>query len=95
MKLAVLLLEGCMESAVTGVEDLLGLANFVMRTLGRETRFHFRKLSLDGKAVRTSRGTRFSVDAGLESATNTFDAIVVPGHLSQAMPTAFGDKRRN
>lgn len=91
MKLAVLLLEGCMESAVTGVEDLLGLANFVMRRLGRETRFHLKKLSLDGKAVRTSRGTRFSVDGGLEGASN-FDAVVVPGHLSQAMPTRFKDK---
>ena len=85
MKLAVLLLEGCMESAVIGVADLLGLANFVMRRLGKETRFEFETLSLDGKPVRTSRGLRFTVDAGLGK-TKLYDAIIVPGHLSGAEP---------
>jgi len=85
MKLAVLLLEGCMESAVIGVADLLGLANFVMQRLGRETRFQFETLSLDGKPVRTSRGLRFTVDAGLSKA-KPYDAIIVPGHLSSAGP---------
>ncbi len=85
MKLAVLLLEGCMESAVIGVADLLGLANFVMRRLGKETRFQFETLSPDGKPVRTSRGTHFTVDAGL-SGTKSYDAIIVPGHLSGTEP---------
>jgi transcriptional regulator GlxA family with amidase domain len=85
MKLAVLLQEGCMESAVIGVADLLGLANFVMRRLGKETRFEFETLSLDGKPVRTSRGLRFTVDAGLGK-TKLYDAIIVPGHLSGAEP---------
>src|SRR5215475_13043296 len=59
MRIAVLLLEGCMESSVIGISDLLGLANFVMRQLGKETRFQFATLSADGKPVRTSRGLRF------------------------------------
>jgi transcriptional regulator GlxA family with amidase domain len=85
MKLAVLLLEGCMESAVIGVADLLGLANFVMRRLGKETRFQLETLSLDGRPVLTSRGLRFSVDAGLGTA-KLYDAIIVPGHLSGIQP---------
>src|SRR5215468_5155306 len=85
MKLAVLLLEGCMESAVIGVADLLGLANFVMRRLDKETRFRIETLSLDGRPVRTSRGLRFTVDAGLGK-TKLYDAIIVPGHLSGAEP---------
>ena len=81
MRLAILLLEGCMESAVIGVADLLGLANFVMRRLGKEARFRVETVSLDGKPVRTSRGLRFPVDAGLNRSAS-FDAIIVPGHLS-------------
>ncbi|MBI5321995.1 helix-turn-helix domain-containing protein [Bradyrhizobium sp.] len=85
MKLAVLLLEGSMESAVIGMADLLGLANFVMRRLGKETRFQLHTLSLDGKPVRTSRGLRFPVDAGLSN-SSPYDAIIVPGRLSGAEP---------
>lgn len=85
MRLAVLLLEGCMESSVIGIADLLGLANFVMRRLGNETRFQLETLSVDGKPVLTSRGLRFKVDTGLGRA-RPHDAIIVPGHLSGAVP---------
>ena len=83
MRLAVLMLEGCMESSVIGIADLLGLANFVMQRLGKETRFQMQTLSLDGKPVRTSRGQRLPVDDGL-ARSPTYDAVRVPGRLSGA-----------
>ena len=87
MKFAILLLDGCMESAVIGVGDLLGLANYIMRRLGKEARFQLQTLSLDGKPVRTSRGLRFPVDAAAGKSA-ACDAIIIPGLLSVITPNA-------
>jgi transcriptional regulator GlxA family with amidase domain len=92
MKLAILLLEGCMESVVIGVADLLKLANFVMRRLDKEAQFLVETVSLDGKPVRTSRGHRFPVDVGL-SRSASFDAIIVPGHFSGTEPARHDGKQ--
>lgn len=80
MKLAILALEGCMQSAVTGITDLLALANHVLRLRGAKARFTSQRLSLDGRAVRASGGLLLPVD-GAASRRGSWDAIIVPGSL--------------
>lgn len=80
MKLAILALEGCMQSAVVGIADILTLANHVMTLRGAKARFSWQTLSLDGKAVRAGGGKLLAVDAAVSKRT-AFDAIIVPGSL--------------
>jgi len=80
MKIAILALEGCMQSAVTGITDLLALANHVLRLRGAKARFTSQRLSLDGRAVRASGGLLLPVD-GAVSRRGSWDAIIVPGSL--------------
>ena len=68
MKLSILVLEGCMNSAVAGVADLLTLTNHVMHLRGNKVRFSWQTLSLDGKPVRMGGGLTFPVDGATESA---------------------------
>jgi transcriptional regulator GlxA family with amidase domain len=80
MKLAVLALEGCMHSAISGVADVLSLANHVMQQSGEKSRFTWQTLSLDGKAVRAGGGQTVAVDGAIGKRAG-FDAILVPGNL--------------
>ena len=80
MKLAVLALEGCMHSAISGVADVLSLANHVMQQSGAKSRFSWQTLSLDGKAVRAGGGQMVAVDGAIGKRAG-FDAILVPGSL--------------
>ena len=80
MKLAVLALEGCMHSAISGVADVLSLANHVMQQSGAKSRFSWQTLSLDGKAVRAGGGRTVAVDGAIGKRAG-FDAILVPGSL--------------
>ncbi len=81
MKLSILVLEGCMHSAVAGIADLLTLANHVMRLRGAKARFSWQTLSLDGKAVRMGgHHLSFPVDGAITK-RGSCDAIIVPGNL--------------
>jgi len=80
MKLAVLALEGCMHSAISGVADVLSLANHVMQQSGAKSRFTWQTLSLDGKAVRAGGGQTVAVDGAIGKRAG-FDVILVPGSL--------------
>lgn len=80
MKLAILALEGCMQSAVVGIADILTLANHVMQLRGSKVRFSWQTLSLDGKAVRAGGGNLLAVDGAVNRRT-ACDAIIVPGSL--------------
>ena len=80
MKLAILALDGCMHSAVTGIADILGLANHVMKLRDNPVRFSWQILSLNGKAVRSSGGRLLQVDGALGKRLSC-DAIIVPGSL--------------
>ncbi|MGY3445204.1 MULTISPECIES: GlxA family transcriptional regulator [unclassified Bradyrhizobium] len=80
MKLAILALEGCMQSAVAGIADILTLANHVMQLRGGNARFSWQTLSLDGKAVRAGGGKLLAVDGAVGSRTGC-DAVIVPGSL--------------
>ncbi|MCC8962886.1 helix-turn-helix domain-containing protein [Bradyrhizobium sp. Pear76] len=80
MKLAIVALEGCMQSAVAGIADILTLANHVMQLRGSKARFSWQTLSLDGKAVRAGGGKLLAVDGALGKRT-ACDAIIVPGSL--------------
>lgn len=81
MKLSILILEGCMQSAVSGVADLLSLSNHVMQLRGSKLRFSWQTLSLDGKPVRMGGGRSFPVDGAI-SKRGPCDAIIVPGNLA-------------
>jgi len=80
MKLVILALEGCMQSAVAGIADILTLGNHVMALRGNKARFSWQTLSLDGKAVRAGGGKLVAVDGAI-SKRASFDAIIVPGSL--------------
>ena len=80
MKLSILVLEGCMNSAVAGVADLLTLTNHVMHLRGNKVRFSWQTLSLDGKPVRMGGGLTFPVDGAI-GRRGPCDAILVPGNL--------------
>lgn len=80
MKLSILVLEGCMNSAVAGVADLLTLTNHVMHLRGSKVRFSWQTLSLDGKPVRMGGGLTFPVDGAIGK-RGPCDAILVPGSL--------------
>lgn len=80
MKLSILVLEGCMHSAVAGVADLLTLSNHVMQMRGSKVRFSWQTLSLDGQPVRMGGGRSFPVD-GAVGKRGPCDAIIVPGNL--------------
>ena len=80
MKLSILVLEGCMNSAVAGVADLLTLTNHVMHLRGNKVRFSWQTLSLDGKPVRMGGGLTFPVDGAIGK-RGPCDAILVPGNL--------------
>ena len=80
MKLAILALEGCMHSAVTGIADILSLANHVMKLRGGPGRFTWQILSLNGKAVRSGGGRLLQVDGAIGKSLSC-DAIIVPGSL--------------
>ncbi|WP_166296147.1 GlxA family transcriptional regulator [Bradyrhizobium sp. 2S1] len=80
MKLTILTLEGCMQSAVAGIADILTLANHVMQLRGSKARFTWQTLSLDGKAVRAGGGKLLAVDGAVSGRTSC-DAIIVPGSL--------------
>lgn len=83
MKLAVLLLEGCMHSAVAGIGDLLALSNYVLAGQGRQPKFSWRSVSADGKRVRVSGGQWCEADCKAEDAMDV-DAVIVPGFLPAA-----------
>lgn len=80
MKLVILALEGCMDSAITGIADILSLANHVMKLRGSPTRFAWQILSLNGKAVRAGGGRLLQVDGAIGNRLSC-DAIIVPGNL--------------
>ncbi|VIO73813.1 GlxA family transcriptional regulator [Bradyrhizobium ivorense] len=80
MKLAILALEGCMQSAVAGIADILALSNHVMTLRGGAAPFSWRTLSLDGKPVRAGGGMLLPVDGAIGTRA-TYDAIIVPGSL--------------
>ncbi|MGY4419236.1 transcriptional regulator GlxA family with amidase domain [Bradyrhizobium sp. JR6.1] len=80
MKLAILAVEGCMQSAIAGIADILTLANHVMQLRGSKARFSWQTLSLDGKAVRAGGGKLLAVDGAVGKRT-ACDAIIVPGSL--------------
>ncbi|HZR76475.1 GlxA family transcriptional regulator [Bradyrhizobium sp.] len=80
MKLAILALEGCMDSAITGIADILSLANHVMKLRGGPTRFAWQILSLNGKAVRAGGGRMLQVDGAIGGRLSC-DTIIVPGNL--------------
>ncbi|MFN5714448.1 MAG: DJ-1/PfpI family protein, partial [Bradyrhizobium sp.] len=80
MKLAILALEACMQSAVAGIADILTLGNHVMALRGGKACFSWQTLSLDGKAVRAGGGKLVAVDGAI-SKRAAFDAIIVPGSL--------------
>ncbi|VIO75354.1 HTH-type transcriptional regulator CdhR [Bradyrhizobium ivorense] len=80
MKLAILALEGCMQSAVAGIADILALSNHVMTLRGSAAPFSWRTLSLDGKPVRAGGGMLLPVDGAIGTRA-TYDAIIVPGSL--------------
>jgi transcriptional regulator GlxA family with amidase domain len=80
MKLAILALEGCMHSAISGVADILSLANHVMQQSGSKPGFAWQTLSLDGNAVRAGGGQMVAVDGAIGK-RGRFDAILVPGNL--------------
>lgn len=80
MKLAILALEGCMHSAISGIADILSLANHVMHQAGAAPRFAWQTLSLDGKDVRAGGGQIVAVDGAIGT-RGRFDAIIVPGNL--------------
>ena len=65
MKLAILALEGCMHSAISGVADILSLANHVMQQSGSKPGFAWQTLSLDGNAVRAGGGQIVAVDGAI------------------------------
>ncbi|WP_245326827.1 DJ-1/PfpI family protein, partial [Bradyrhizobium sacchari] len=80
MKLAILALEGCMHSAISGVADVLSLANHVMQQSGAKASFAWQTLSLDGRDVRAGGGQMVAVDGAI-GRRGGFDAILVPGNL--------------
>ncbi len=80
MKLAILAVEGCMQSAVIGIADILALSNQVMALRGGKSRFSWQTLSLDGKPVRAGGGQMLAVDGAIGK-RGAFDAIIVPGSL--------------
>lgn len=80
MKLAILALEGCMHSAISGIADILSLSNYVMKLRGSSARFSWQILSLNGKAVRAGGGQLLQVD-GVFGNKLACDAIIVPGSL--------------
>lgn len=80
MKLAILAMEGCMQSAVVGIADILALSNHVMTLRGNKAHFSWQTLSLDGKPVRAGGGMPLAVDGAIGKRA-TYDAIIVPGSL--------------
>ena len=80
MKLAILALDGCMDSAITGIADILSLANHVMKLRGSPGRFMWQILSLNGKAVRSGGGRLLQVDGAIGRRLSC-EAIIVPGSL--------------
>lgn len=80
MKLAILALDGCMHSAITGIADILSLANHVMKLRGNPSRFKWQILSLNGKAVRSGGGRLLQVDGAIRKSLSC-DAVIVPGSL--------------
>lgn len=80
MKLAILALEGCMHSAITGIADILSLSNHVMQQSGVKSRFSWQILSLDGEDVRAGGGPMVAVDGAISNRAR-YDAIIVPGNL--------------
>jgi transcriptional regulator GlxA family with amidase domain len=80
MKLSVLVLEGCMPSAVTGIGDLVALANHVLRGQDQPARLALQTVSVDGKPVRAARGVSLKVDGAIGDKWPR-DAVLVPGFL--------------
>ncbi|MBQ4834759.1 GlxA family transcriptional regulator [Pseudoalteromonas luteoviolacea] len=82
MKVAILCQQGVMASALTGIIDVLNVANRVMRT----TFYQWQIVSLGDDRIVSSQGLSFNVDCTL-SELDHFDVLIIIGSQYQ------GDKR--
>lgn len=87
MKLAILMLDGAMHSAVAGVSDLLALSNTILARQGRKPAFQWSKLTPTGSAIQASGGQCLEADGNLAGAPR-YDAVLIPGMLQRFPETA-------
>ena len=84
-KIGVLVNDGVMATAVTGVIDVLNVANriFQKRSGKSEKAFTWQLIGIDKKYVNSSQGLVFKADVWLEESTQ-FDVIIWPGSQYQS-----------
>jgi len=92
MRLAILMLDGAMQSAAVGAADLLALSNAILAGQGRPPAFRWSYVAAGNLAVHTAGGQVFQADCDLDR-FDDYDAVLIPGSIPLSSPPDKSDSR--